>query len=88
MTSKVVKPKCRGTSPCCRRPIHGGRSEVGWLLGTESVETVRNLDALGDKLITVLEYQMSKPEPSIEKLEKELEKLSRDIEDGAKLTAK
>lgn len=61
---------------------------AGQPLGTETVETVRSLDELGDKLITVREYQMAKPEPSIEKFEKELQKLGREIEDGAKLTAK
>jgi hypothetical protein len=61
---------------------------AGRPLGTETVETVRSLDELGDKLITVHEYEIAKPEPSIEKFEKELEKLGQEIEDGAKLTAR
>ena len=61
---------------------------AGRPLGTETVETVRSLDELGDKLITVREYEMAEPEPSIEKFAKELEKLGQEIEDGAKFTAR
>jgi len=58
------------------------------LCGTEVVETVHNLDQLGDKLITEDGYKITVPEPSLEKFELELNRLGEEIESGAKLSAK
>jgi|GEM_PF-2155537 len=61
---------------------------AGIPLGTEVVETVHNLDQLGDKLITEDGYKITVPEPSLEKFELELNRLGEEIESGAKLSAK
>lgn len=58
---------------------------AGKSLGTETVETVHNLDIFGDKLITVDSYRITSAEPTIQKFAQELEKLGAEIESGAKL---